>query len=83
MTVKLPTKGREEVNVVINSQKQGMNCLYILNKKKKRRNTLLLTHSQQLTENVQNVQSGLDIPGVLSKPHTVHLLNNIQVYMVN
>lgn len=42
-----------------------------------------LTHSQQLTENIQNIQSGLDIPVVLSKPQKVDLLNNINVYMLN
>lgn len=43
-----------------------------INYKLKKQNTenTELTDSQQLTDNVQNVQSGLDIAGVLSKTHT-------------
>lgn len=46
---------------------------------KKNREIPELTDSQQLTENVQNVQSGLDIAGVLLKTHTANLLNSMQI----
>lgn len=39
-----------------------------------------LTDSQQLTENVQDVQGGLDIPGVLSKSKPVNLLKQYIQY---
>lgn len=40
----------------------------------------VLTHSQQLTENVQNVQSGLNIPGVLLKTHSTFVKQHTGIY---